>query len=295
MRELSAGFTVVIPTLNAAKHIQSLLDNISRQTLRPDEVVVIDSESDDSTCTIVKANSTVSLVQIARSDFNHGMTRQKALLEAEHDIVCFLTQDALPADPHYFDNLLQPLSDANIGMVTGRQIPYPDARRSEVLVREFNYGQDSFVRSSEDIPRLGIKAFFASDVCSAYHRPTFKAVGGFGYCSTNEDMLVAARMLRGGACVAYESSAKVYHSHNLSFRQMYKRNREIGKFLALHADELGVPSEVGEGLRMVGAVGKRLLAEHEWLEIVRFGVGCGFSFVGNRSGRSSCRHAGRVC
>ncbi|QQM67931.1 glycosyltransferase [Actinomyces weissii] len=284
-RELSVGFTVVIPTLNAEKTLPGLLKNISQQAFRPDEVIVIDSESDDLTCAIAKADDAVSLIKIERSDFDHGMTRQKALLGAKHDIVCFLTQDALPKDSHYFYHLLKPLSDASIGMVTGKQVPYPNARRSEALVREFNYGKRSFIRSAEDIPRLGIKAFFASDVCSAYHRPTFKAVGGFGYCNTNEDMLIAARMLRGGARVAYESSAQVYHSHNFTVWQQYRRNLEIGKFLALHADELEVPSEVGEGLRMVSAVGKRLLAEGEWREIARFGTGCGASFIGNRLGR----------
>ena len=51
-----------------------------------------------------------------------------------------------------------------------------------------------------DLPRLGIKTFFLSDACSAYRRAAYLAVGGFEkHVLTNEDMLIAARMIAGVA------------------------------------------------------------------------------------------------
>lgn len=46
--------SLVIPTLNAESDIEGLLNRIYRQTRRPDEVIVVDSNSSDSTVDIVK-------------------------------------------------------------------------------------------------------------------------------------------------------------------------------------------------------------------------------------------------
>ena len=74
--------------------------------------------------------------------------------------------------------------------------------------------------------------------------------GGFAPVNTNEDMLMAARSIAVGHKVAYEPSAAVYHSHNLTPGQQFRRNREVGAFLAAHAGELMGASEIGEGGRL---------------------------------------------
>ena len=48
--------SVIIPTLNAEKFIEGLLKNlIEVQTLKPDEIIIIDSSSQDKTVEIVKS------------------------------------------------------------------------------------------------------------------------------------------------------------------------------------------------------------------------------------------------
>lgn len=144
--------SVIIPTLNAEHEIEDLLAALERQSLRPMEILIVDSASDDGTVPLVKMHEGIRLLQIERCDFNHGATRDMALRATTGDFVCFLTQDALPASDAYLERLVAPMvGDPSIALVSGRQLPKADARRFEQLVRGFNYPGSSSVRSKRDL------------------------------------------------------------------------------------------------------------------------------------------------
>lgn len=278
---------LVIPTLNAEKELGTLLDAVLSQTRIPDDILVVDSSSDDNTVELAKSYPGVRTMEIRREDFDHGGTRQLALESVQGEYVLFLTQDALPADEHYVERLLDPFDDSLVAMASGRQIPRPGARRFVQLVQEHNYPSEPNVRSSSDIESLGIKAFFASDACSAYRSSALVTIGGIPRpCSTNEDMLAAARLLRAGFRVAYVSDACVIHSHNLTLREQFRRNRAVGAFLTVHGNELEVPSEIGEGVELAKKVSETLLKEGRICELASFALDCVARFLGNRAGRS---------
>lgn len=284
------SLSVVIPTLNAEDEIDSLLDIIEAQSLQPLDILVVDSSSDDGTVDEVAKHPCVNLVRIERKEFNHGSTRDMALRRSAGEFVCFLTQDAVPTSNRYLERLVAPfLADDSIALVTGRQLPKADARRFEQLVRKFNYPNAPSVRSKSDLPKYGIKTFFASDTCSAYRRTAYLECGGFDHVNTNEDMLMAARFIVSGMKVAYEPRAEVYHSHNLTPSQQFARNRAVGFFLETHADDLMQASEIGEGGRLVKAVSSQLLREGNLVEFIAFGVDCCARLLGNRAGRRAAR------
>ncbi len=280
--------SVIVPTLNAGSEITGLLTSLDTQSVRPDEVIVIDSQSDDDTLGYVREFSWVRVIEIDRSTFDHGGTRHEALTASSGDFVLFLTQDAVPEGNDYIANILEPFADPDVAMVYGRQLPKPDARRFEQLVREFNYPEESTIREKSDIASLGIKAFFASDVCSAYRRSDYLAIGGFPRpCNTNEDMLIAARFLYGGKKVAYSAEARVFHSHNLTPAEQFRRNKQVGFFLATHEEYFSGESEMGEGRQLASKVSKTLASEMRFFELFAFGIDCVARLLGNRVGRSS--------
>lgn len=282
--------SVIIPTLNAEHEIETLLITLDRQSIQPNEILVVDSASDDKTIELVQKHKGVRLLQIDRQDFNHGTTRDKALRESSGDFVCFLTQDAVPVSDDYLKRLVAPMvDDSDIALVSGRQLPKADARRFEQLVRGFNYPDSPSVRSKCDLEKLGIKTFFASDACSAYRRIAYLECGGFDHVNTNEDMLMAAKFIASGMKVAYEPHAEVFHSHNLTPAQQFARNRAVGFFLETHADDLMHASEIGEGGRLVKAVSSQLLREGNLVEFIAFGVDCCARLLGNRAGRRAAR------
>lgn len=278
--------SIVIPTLNAAIFIKGLLESLQNQTVFVDEIIVVDSSSTDNTITLASTYDRVKTIVIPRENFNHGTTRHQAFMEAQGDIVCFLTQDALPLNERYLENLLQPFSNCKVALCSGRQRPKDDARKFVRLVQDYNYPKESNLRSISDVDSLGIKAFFASDVCSAYRRTAYLESGGFQEVNTNEDLLMAASFLKNGWLVAYAADAEVLHSHNLSFAQQYERNKEIGFFLETHTFELLGVRETGEGLRLVKSISAKLMHERSVGELLRFGCDCCARVLGNRKGRA---------
>lgn len=282
----TVSISVIIPTLNAEKELPALLKMLRDQTLPADEILVVDSESADRTVSAAEETEGVRVLPVKRKDFDHGRTRDLALRNTSGEIIVFLTQDAIPADRQFMENLVRPLEQEDIAVVTGRQLPKKNATPMEKLVRTFNYPAESHIRSEADIGGMGIKAFFCSDVCAAYRRRTYEELGGFDYpLKTNEDMFFAARAIRNGYRVAYAADARVYHSHNFSLKEQYRRNKIQGYEIERHRALLGDVSKVSEGIRMVRFVSGRLLRQGRLVSFVHFGLDCFARLLGSQSGR----------
>ena len=79
--------SLVIPTLNAGAYIEPLLKRLKEQTVPIDEIVIVDSSSEDDT--VAKANKFdgVKVFSIKRKEFNHGGTRAFAFQQTSGDFV----------------------------------------------------------------------------------------------------------------------------------------------------------------------------------------------------------------
>ena len=122
-----------------------------------------------------------------------------------------------------------------------------DCHIVEQYTRQFNYPEQSCVKTKADIPTLGIKTFFCSDVCAAYRRDLFEELGGFeSPVIFNEDMFFAANAIEHGYGVAYAADAKVVHSHNYTMRQQFHRNFDLAVSQKQHPEIFEqVSSEAG--------------------------------------------------
>lgn len=277
--------SVIIPTLNAGENITSLLNKLLEQTITPDEIIVIDSSSADNTKDRCSTFSKVKFIQIKKEDFDHGQTRDKAARLAIGDYILFMTQDAIPADNYYIENLIRPLVQKNIAMSSGRQIARIDARYSEKLTRIFNYPENDFVRSKKDIPEYGIKTFFASDVCSAYRKRDYIKCGGFPYpIPVGEDMIMAAKFIYAGYSIAYVADARVIHSHNFTLKQQFKRNFDIGVYLTMYKNYFKDVSLNQEGIKMVKFVLLELMKKGKMIDIIYYICECISKLLGNKLG-----------
>jgi rhamnosyltransferase len=259
---------IIIPTLNADTQFGELLEALNTQTLRAEEILIIDSTSTNGTAELAQ-NHGYRVLKINKRDFDHGTTRNFGVAQTDSEFVVFLTQDAIPANKHMLAELIKPMkTDPSIAICYGRQLPKPDATPLERFAREFSYPAESILKTSADIKTLGIRTFFCSDSCSAMRRAIFEEVGGFeGSVSTNEDMLFAARAMRAGYGVYYCAQAQVYHSHNFSFSDVFKRYWRIGIFFARFGGEL--TGAAGEGTKMFNAGIKRFWQQRQfyWLSV----------------------------
>jgi rhamnosyltransferase len=240
--------SVIIPTLNAGENIDNLLPSLKNQSI-PCEIIVIDSSSSDRTLEIAVSHN-VKTITIKRQDFDHGGTRNLAASHAKGDVLVFFTQDALPEDRDCLENLIRPLRKLEIVATYGRQIPKRDAKLTEKFARLFNYPDNPFIKSKDDIHRFGIKTFFFSNVCSAIRKSVFEKTGGFTEkLIMNEDMLLACRLILKGYKIAYVPEARVFHSHNYTLSQQFKRYFDIGVFLKNSLQPLASVKTAGTGAR----------------------------------------------
>lgn len=225
--------SVIIPTLNAGIKFGKLLEILDSQSLKAEEIFVIDSSSSNTTAELVQSHG-YRVIKINKNDFDHGTTRNLAVAKTDSEFVVFLTQDAIPADENMVAELIKPMqADQNIAICYGRQLVMPNAHPLERFYREFNYPRQSILKTKNDIDTLGLKAFFCSNCCSAIRRSIFNKLGGFkNNVIVNEDMLFAAKAITAGYAVYYAAEAKVYHSHPHSLPQTFKRYFNIGRFFA---------------------------------------------------------------
>jgi rhamnosyltransferase len=284
--------SVIIPTLNAERWISQQLDMLLAQTLEA-ELLVIDSGSTDATCSLVRAHADhVRLIEIPKKDFDHGGTRDFALRQSAGDYVLFFTQDAIPTDTHCIEKLLPAFSSPDVAAVYGRQIAHPDAPEYEKLTRQFNYPDQPRIWREADIPRYGVKSYFFSNVCSAYRRDAYLAVGGFDApIITNEDMMMAAKLLHAGYALAYTPEAAVYHSHRYTLREEYRRNIKIGLVMEQYRPRLTGAEADAEGWRMLRFVGGGLAREGHFGELLGFFARVCVRFAGNRIGKRKGRRS----
>jgi rhamnosyltransferase len=286
-------FNVIIPTLNAAaewpRFVSALMSNCG-----PNRVFILDSNSTDGTLDLARAAG-FHVHTIAREAFNHGGSRQLAVeLSPDAEILLFLTQDAILADPGAIETLLAAFSDTKIGAAFGRQLPQLEATPIEAHARLFNYPAQSGIRTLGSRQQMGFKAIFISNSFAAYRREALTAVGGFPPdVIFGEDTVTAAKLLLTGWKIAYVADARVYHSHSYSWVQDFKRYFDIG---VLHVREAWLVKEFGgtgsEGGRFVRSEVRYLWQSHPWSlpsALIRTGLKLIAYYLGKRENKLSKR------
>jgi rhamnosyltransferase len=244
---------LVIPTLNAGEYWPTCLEKIIGQSFKPKRLLIIDSASTDQTRATARSAG-FEVVEIQRSQFNHGGTRQWAVeYLSDCEIIVFLTQDAILAFRDALEKIVGCFDDPTVAVAYGRQLPHAGATPIEAHARLFNYGERTIKKDAVAAEYLGTKAFFCSNSFAAYRRSAVLAIGGFN-CNLilGEDMEFAARAIKAGYANLYCADAAVFHSHDYTVAQMLERYFDIGVFDANNAwmrEQFGTHN--AEGLRFV--------------------------------------------
>lgn len=254
MRRLDATL-LVCPTYNPGNGFSEWLAAYQAQGVKPCMSVIIDSASDDGFVSQV-TDFGFKLERIAKSDFNHGGTRQQAVnVFKGFEYVIYLTQDAVLADACSLERILEPFVDDAVAAVCGRQLPRKEAAPLEAHARIYNYSSESFSRSIKDAEKFGLKTAFISNSFAAYRISALNRVGGFpDSVIFGEDMFIAGKLLLAGYKVAYAADARVYHSHAYTLMQEFRRYFDMGVF---HSRESWLRRRLGgadgEGVKFVAS------------------------------------------
>lgn len=283
---------VIIPTYKPDRSLIELIGRLKKQTIKPDHIIIVNTEKsyfDEcfSGSDVQLNDGYLKVHHINKCDFDHGNTRNLGVSLSDADVFVMMTQDAMPANEHFIENLVGPLKEETVGCSYARQLAKEESTVIEKITREFNYPDTSLIKSEDDVKKLGIKAFFCSNVSCAYKRKVFDQLGGFVKRTIfNEDMIYASGMVKAGYKIAYSADAEVYHSHNYSAMEQFHRNVDLGISQADHPEVFAGISSESEGTKMVKLTIRKLCESGNVIKILPYIYMTGWKYMGYLVGKN---------
>ena len=230
--------SLILTVLNEASSLPHLLGSISAQTCKPDEIVVVDGGSTDSTPEILRAHTDrLPLKIISQPGANISQGRNAAIHAATGDIICS-TDAGVRLDAGWIEELTRPFVDeerrmkgesdrrssAVVDVVSGFFVPDPQgvfetALAATTLPALADIRPDGFLPSSRSI---------------AFRKSAWEKVSGYpewlDYC---EDLIFDFALREAGCRFTFAPRAMVHFRPRSSlctfFKQYYQYARGDGK------------------------------------------------------------------
>jgi len=258
--------TVAIPVLNGVALLAEVLDAVVAQQVGGEvEILVCDSGSTDGSLQVARARG-ARVIEIERSAFSHGGTRNLLMREARAPVVAFLTQDATPADNGWLAALLAGFElPGDVALVHGPYLPRPEHPvpvRRELEVFFGSLGTEAVVDRAVDDTGwhdVSSRATFFTDANGAVARRAWERVP-FPDVAYAEDRLLARRMLDAGFAKAYVPRAAVLHSH--AYAPLPLLRRYFDEFRGLR--ETFGHVEPADPRRALGRIRREVAADRRW-------------------------------
>lgn len=196
---------IITPTLNEEHYIGKLLDSISKQTVQPKEIVIVDAFSEDNTIEEIKkrqkALHQLKYYQIQK--YTIARQRNLGVKKTKSENILFLDADVLFKKDHiledYFKNIESNRPDVSI--VTN----LPDS----------NHWKDKFLFKSADFMMKLLKPVWVTAVGINLYvsRKFFEKVNGFDEeIKVAEDFELVQRMVKNGAKYIIFSLPEIHSS-----------------------------------------------------------------------------------
>lgn len=241
-----AALDVVIPTYNGLGEIEPVIEALRSQR-NSDEIQIhcIDSSSSDGTTEWLKAQADISTTVIDQKDFQHGRTRNEGAALGQAPIIAFLTQDATPVNAAWGPDILRMFGhNPKAAGLFGRHEPYPhhpEHVRDEITQHFANMQAHPLALSkytnaakwaSGDIGWRQLLHYY-SDNNSAMRRDVWKRIP-YPEVDYGEDQIWARDIIAAGHTKLYAPTVCVYHSHDYTPDETYKRSKIEGAFFYEH-------------------------------------------------------------
>jgi GT2 family glycosyltransferase len=225
------SIAVVIRTRTDSAEVFDLLGALTRQTIRPAEIAVIDSGSSPEVLARLRdfasAGIPLRLIQIAPAEYQSARTLNRAISETRSSHVAIISQDALPLGVHYLERLAAAFDDENVAGSYGRQLP--DARTDPLGEKDLlrTYPPESRTQRAPD-------CWFVN-TCSMVRRDLWERHAFEERAVISEDHEWAKWAQGEGFVIQYCAEATVshYHHHGQSTARLWRRHSLEGQGLCV--------------------------------------------------------------
>ncbi|NLZ81423.1 MAG: glycosyltransferase family 2 protein [Clostridiales bacterium] len=282
---MKATVDVIIPVYKPDHKLKELLISLQNQEYPVHKIIIMNTDKRYWVDSEYARINNLTVRHIEKKNFDHGGTRRQAAALSSADFMVLMTQDAIPADERLILELMKPFSDPFVSVSYARQLPYKKSNAIEKFTRNYNYPDVDIMKTKVDIDRMGIKAFFSSDVCAAYRKSDYLDLGGFiAKAIFNEDMIFAAKAILSGKAVFYASKAQVYHSHNYDSIELFQRNFDLGVSQSENPEIFAKIKSESEGIKLVKKTASHLISIFKPYLLPKLIINSGFKYLGYKLG-----------
>ena len=254
---------IICPLYNAEKYIVKFHESLKKQKkVDINKIKYVLTKCKDRTEELLKElNAEYKIIE--PKDFSHSLTRESEAMESTADILVFVTQDVIIEDELWLYNLVKDIEAGKCEAAYSKQIGSDNS--IEKYTREYNYPSESMYKTKEDIDKMQLQTFFFSDASSAIKREIFVKLNGYDNKNfpTNEDMYIAYKLIMNGYTIKYCADSQVIHTHDLNFKEQYKRYYVTGIFFKQN-EYLSKYKVNGSGIKLAGYVFKRAMQERKY-------------------------------
>ncbi|MEW6754360.1 MAG: glycosyltransferase, partial [Candidatus Latescibacterota bacterium] len=209
---------VVMRARNDMPLVAATLAMLARQQ-QAFELVAFDNASTDGTLRELRCY-THRVHCVPAGAYVPGRVLNEAMHCTRGEVVVFLNSDCTPVNEHWLGELLAGLAGTRTAAVFGRQVPRPGCH--PLLARDT---EDTF----GDGVRHGRWRHCFSMASSAIRRSVWEEMPFDEELQYSEDIDWTWRARQRGYAVRYAPRSAVYHSHNYSLTQLYRRQYGEGK------------------------------------------------------------------
>ena len=275
---------IICPLYKAREYINQLHRNLKKQkNVNIASINYIVTNVNDNIEDILKELD-CNYEIIEKEEFSHSLTREKTAKKCKADILVFITQDIIIESEYWLENLINGIENGECEAAYSRQLCSNNT--IEKYIREKNYPSESYIKTQDDIEKIGINAFFFSDASSAIKREIFVELNGYDGKNfpTNEDMYFAHKLITNGYRIKYCAESEVIHSHKFTFKQLYKRYYDTGVFFRQneYLNDYKV-NKAGGG--MAKYVLKRAIQDKNFKVLIRFVPDMAARYIGMKMGK----------
>ncbi len=208
--------SLVVPVRDEAATINPLLESIAAQTRQPDEIVLVDGGSRDSTVEILKAarlrNPKIRVIEASKA--SPGLGRNIGIANARYDWIA-LTDAGNRLDPQWLERLLEVAqSHPGIDIVCGNYEPVMDSFFVECAAIAYlpsrRFGPAGDMRGQ----------FIASSLVTSN---AWRSVGGFPDLRAAEDLIFFEELDKKGAVVEWAPKAMVHWELRKTLGSTFRR------------------------------------------------------------------------
>ncbi len=302
--QAEASIDVIIPVYKPDIKFRQLMERLVKQSIKPNRIIILHTveeapdknqltEKEKIVDIIAYARSLntsdckIERIEIKKSEFDHGGTRNYGASLSYAEILLFMTQDAVPADVNLIKYLITPFKNPKVAAVYARQLATQKSGVIESYTRQFNYPDKSRIKTLSDLSELGIKTYFCSNVCAAYRKSVYESLKGFVTKTIfNEDMIMAAGMINAGHAIAYSAEARVYHSHIYTYTEQFKRNFDLAVSQKQYSHIFSSVKSEKEGVKLVKQTLEYLINNQQYRLIPDLILQSGFKYLGYQAGKN---------